>query len=91
MDATKMDEFAEVFPHLAVSDADMEKNIGRKVRYLNGGHEPSDGTTHAMLFEVIGVQHNYREELCYRVKCLDYDDRFGRVMSLDRVVWVDNG
>lgn len=85
-----MQDFVHIFPEFATSDPEMEKNIGRKVRFLNGGQMRTDGAVHRELFEIIGVQRDYRGELCYRVKCLAYEDRFGCVMPVNRVVWADN-
>lgn len=85
-----MQNFKQIFPEFAASNSEMEKNIGRKVRFLEGGERKTDGTIHRELFEVVGVQRDYRGELCYRVKCLAYEDRFGCVMPLNRVVWADN-
>lgn len=72
---------------IAPPNPDMDKNIGRKVWFSNGGCEKGDGLVHALDFEIVGTQKNYKGDLCYRVKCRDYEDRFGCVLPLDRVQW----
>lgn len=68
---------------LVAHDIEMEKNIGRQIRF---NYDPADsrfGTIHRdYTFTIVGVQKNYRGELCYRVSCDGFEDRFGSVASI---------
>lgn len=88
---TDMKAFNATFPHLAAdpyANAALEADIGRRVRY----RIPTDkeerkaflrsyGTVALEEFEIVGVQRCFDGRLAYRVKCLAYEDRFGRPMD----------
>jgi hypothetical protein len=62
---------------LTLADAELEKNIGRRVRFINW--EPKMGTlTRDFSFTIIGVQRTIYGEKAYRVTCDGYADSFGR-------------
>lgn len=76
------------FRGLVCEDAEMEKNIGRQIKYINW--TPSMGTlARDNTFTIIGVQKNYKGEKCYRVMCDGYNDTFGRVAKPDSFEFIN--
>lgn len=52
---------------LLTQNVEMEKNIGRKVKFIPA---PGQGTIHRRTFKIIGVQKDYRGVDVYRVQVL---------------------
>lgn len=77
---------------LIASDAEMEKNIGRHVRFTgpwNAKRKRELGLkAYYFSFTVVGVQRNYKGDLCYRVLCDGYADTFGCCASADEIRFV---
>ena len=62
---------------------EMEKNVGMKCRFKN----PSC-LAEKEIFEVVGIQFDWKREIVYRVVG-EYDVyRFGRCASPERIEWI---
>lgn len=73
---------------LITKDADMERNLGRMVRFINW--TPSLGTqARDNVFSIIGVQKIYNGTLAYRVVCDAEGDTFGRPARPDQIEFCD--
>lgn len=87
-----MKQFNEVFPHLDAKGGGNPAMIGLEVRY-NVPTNPfalveflrRNGTLALGRFQIVGYQLDFRGELCYRVVGLDFNDSFGRCVSMDEV------
>jgi hypothetical protein len=73
----------------------LARDVGRTVQFRRPTEQSAfdnwldtNGTTALGTFQITGIQYNYRGEVCYTVKCLDYEDRCGRVMGLNDAVFV---
>jgi hypothetical protein len=97
---TDMQDFDAVFPHLAVGDQanTLARNIGRRVRYRRppgverGRWIESVGTIASKeVYEIVGVQRIWNGALAYRVRCLAYDDTFGRPMGVEETLFLPEG
>ena len=68
---------------LSAYDIEMEKNIGRQIRFQYDSNQSRFGTIHRdYTFTIVGVQKDYKGDLCYRVTCDGFEDRFGSVASI---------
>ena len=76
---------------LLVRDPEMEKNIGKTVRFVfPRGWRPEDGTLRRdSLARIVGVQRDYRGCKVYRVVFLAVDDTFGTTASPEAVEFVE--
>lgn len=73
---------------LLVRNEELEKSIGRDVRFLNW--KPSMGTqTRDFTFRIVGVQRDCQMRPCWRVLCNDGNDRFGRAAHPDAVEYAE--
>ena len=72
---------------LMAEDAEMEKDIGRVVKFINWN--PSMGTVaRDYTFTIIGVQKIHDGRLAYRVQCNGFDDTFGRPALRDEIKFI---
>lgn len=74
------------------------EHVGRRARYVLPRGQQARARfirTHGTLcledFEVIGVQRDYAGRPCYRLKCLAYEDTFGRCVGQDLIQILDGG
>lgn len=91
MNATNIKEFNETFYHLAVDEppADMQANVGKVIRYKIPTERLSrekflrqHGTIALQDFEIVGIQKDYKGNLCYRVRHIGFGlDTFGRCVD----------
>lgn len=50
-----------------VKNEEMEKNIGRYIKFKGGSKVEGRGLIHDYVHKIIAIQKNYKDELCYRV------------------------
>lgn len=85
-----------LFPHLAAdpySKAVLQDQVGRCLRYVLPGHRNSreradfirqHGTIVVdRVWMVVGIQRNYKGDLCLRIKDVSNPNCFGRVLGGD--------
>lgn len=61
------------------SNEEMEKNIGRIIHMKPEKWNESYGLmVKESTYTVIGIQKDYKGDLCYRATCNSFNDRFGR-------------
>ena len=74
-------KYQKVVNALEVKGSDLDKDIGKKVRFLN----PSC-VVENWVHEIVGIQTNWLGEICYRVA---YEgDKFGRPATVSQVEFI---
>ena len=68
-----------------VEPCELDLNVGKFGRVVDPNKQ-GFGTIHRERFEIVGVQKNYRGELCYRVVFESDNNRFGCVLSPEDAV-----
>lgn len=72
---------------LLCQDENLQKEIGRDVRYLSWT-ERMGTITRDHTFKIVGVQKDWKGEPCWRVLCNHGTDTFGRVAQPSEVEFV---
>lgn len=70
---------------LLINNKDMEKNIGRTVRFKNP-NTPGYGEIYKENHKITSIQKNYKGDLCYRVSAFEND--FGRIAEIDEIEFI---
>lgn len=67
------------FKGLIANNTEMEKNIGRTIRMKSEKWNSSYGLmAKESTYTIIGIQKDYKGDLCYRASCNSFNDTFGR-------------
>jgi len=94
-----MTEFESTFPHLSADDymkGSLSYFIGKTIRYIIPD-DPSEykkflranGTNALDAYKIIGLQRNFKGEICVRAVNTSFDDQFGRCISFNEFILVD--
>ncbi len=74
---------------LLAEDAEMEKNIGRFVKFIHPEDEGAKARMGSLKwtkpFKIIGIQKIWDGSKAYRVQCTAYDDSFGCPAKPDEI------